>query len=66
MLRKANNEVQFNGDFIRPVIKSDEMGLKGKLERESRGVLALNACLAKVGIIHYMKLLTALYQRDSN
>ena len=35
-----------------------------KIERENRGLIALNSFLAKIGVVYYMRLLTALYMRD--
>jgi hypothetical protein len=37
-----------------------------KHEREKRGLMAFNSCMAKVGIIHYMRLLSSLYLRDAS
>ncbi len=45
-------------------MKGDPGWVEIKRERSKRGLLAFNNSLAKVGLVYYMKMLTALYARD--
>jgi hypothetical protein len=64
LITASEKNVKFDGEFIPPHWIGDANAPHKKNTCEARGMLVFRGCLAKVGLVYFMRLLTALYQRE--